>query len=51
MRIGGAGGPSVFTYAKRDLRAFVVALLSERPGIDVDQRSYRSWRYDSSFPF
>jgi hypothetical protein len=43
VRIGGPGGPSVFTYGTSDLRAFVLALLSERPGIDVDQRSYRSW--------
>jgi hypothetical protein len=46
VRIGGPGGPSVFTYGTSELRAFVLALLSEWAGIDVDQRSYRSWRHD-----
>lgn len=46
VRIGGPGGPSVFTSGTSGLRAFVDALVSERAGIDVDDRSYRSWRHD-----
>ena len=45
VRIGGSGGPSVFIPGTKELRAFVDDLASERIGIDVDQRSYRSWRY------
>jgi hypothetical protein len=45
VRIGGSGGPSVFIYGTSELRPFVDALL-ERGGIDVDERSYRSWHHD-----
>jgi hypothetical protein len=41
----------VFTYGTSDLRAFVLALLLEWGGIDVDQRSYRSWGHERWFPF
>jgi hypothetical protein len=46
VRIGGPGGPSVFISGTSELRAFVDALLLERAGIEVDERSYRSWHHD-----
>jgi hypothetical protein len=36
----------VFISGTSELRAFVDALLSERAGIEVDERSYRSWHHD-----
>jgi hypothetical protein len=45
VRIRPSDGPSVYVYAKRSLRDFVDALLVENHRIEVDAKSYRSWRW------
>jgi hypothetical protein len=44
VRIRPSDGPSVYVYAKRSVRDFVDGLLAENRGIEVDARSYRSWK-------
>jgi hypothetical protein len=44
VRIGGVGGPSVFVYGKKPLRAFVDRMVAKRAGIKIDAASYASWR-------
>jgi len=44
VRFECANGPSLFTWGRRDLRAFVDQLLAKAPALDVDADSYSSWR-------
>lgn len=49
VRIRASEGPSVYINAKRSLRDFVDAMLVENGGIEVDAKSYRSWRWMGPF--
>jgi hypothetical protein len=49
VRIRPSDGPSVYINAKRPLRDFVDALLVENHSIEVDAKSYRSWRWMGPF--
>jgi len=49
VRIRPSDGSSVYINAKRSLRDFVDALVMENHGIEVDAKSYRSWRWMGPF--
>ena len=49
VRIRTSQGPSVYVNAKSSFRAFVDALSQEDPRIQVDPKSYGSWRHRRVF--
>jgi hypothetical protein len=47
VRIGSSGGRNIYVLAKRSLQGFVDRLLVENHRIEVDAKSYQSWRHES----